>query len=129
MSIFGDIMKAVLDSTHAADVVKSVAEKVETAATSTAPSPQATLTHADIETILQKMDDEQDEDLDWRHSIVDLMKLLNLDSSLRSREHLAHELGYPGTPDGSARMNNWLHAEVMKRLAESGGKVPDSLRE
>jgi len=127
MSIFGDIMKAVLDSTHATDVVKAVAEKVETAATGMTPSSPA-LKREDIETILQRMDNEQGEDLDWENSIVDLMKLLNLDSSLRSREHLAHELGYTGALDGSARMNNWLHAEVMKRLAESGGKVPDSLR-
>jgi len=127
MSVFGDILKAVMDSTHATDVVKSVTEKLETAATGTTPSSPA-LKREDIETILQRMDNEQSEDLEWENSIVDLMKLLNLDSSLRSREHLAHELGYTGALDGSARMNNWLHAEVMKRLAESGGKVPDSLR-
>jgi len=124
MSILGNIMSAILDSTHATDVVKSVAEKVEIVATGAAPA----LKHEDIENILQRMDNEQGEDLDWGHSIVDLMKLLKLDSSLRAREHLAHELGYTGALDGSARMNNWLHAEVMKRLAESGGKVPDSLR-
>src|SRR5215831_15716315 len=128
MSVLGNIMSAILESTHATDVVKSVADKLETATTGATPSSQAKLTHADIEAILEKMDAEQDEDLDWRHSIVDLMKLLNLDSSLRSREHLARELGYLGALDGSARMNEWLHAEVMKRLAESGGKVPDSLR-
>jgi len=128
MSIFGDICKAILDSTHATDVVKAVAEKVEIAATGTTPSSQTTLTHADIEKILQKMDDAQDEDLDWRHSLVDLMKLLDLDSSIHAREKLAHELGYPGVSGGSAGMNQWLHAQVMKRLAESGGKVPDSLR-
>jgi len=124
MSILSNIMTAILDSTHAKDMVKSVAEKVETAAAGTAPE----MKREDIDAILQRMDDEQGEDLDWEHSIVDLMKLLNLDSSLRAREHLAHELGYTGALDGSARMNNWLHTQVMNRLAESGGKVPDSLR-
>jgi hypothetical protein len=56
------------------------------------------------------------------------MKLLNLDSSLNARKHLAQELGYTGTLDGSAEMSVWLHRQVMTKLAESGGKVPDSLK-
>jgi Domain of unknown function (DUF3597) len=70
----------------------------------------------------------QDEKLDWRQSIVDLMKALKLDSSLGARKQLAQELGYSGALDGSAEMNTWLHRQVMTKLAESGGKVPDSLR-
>ena len=70
----------------------------------------------------------QDEKLDWRQSIVDLMKALKLDSSLSARKQLAQELGYTGALDGSAEMNIWLHRQVMTKLAESGGKVPDSLR-
>ena len=70
----------------------------------------------------------QDEKLDWRQSIVDLMKALKLDSSLAARKQLAQELGYTGALDGSAEMNIWLHRQVMTKLAESGGKVPDSLR-
>jgi uncharacterized protein DUF3597 len=70
----------------------------------------------------------QDEKLDWRQSIVDLMKALKLDSSLGARKQLAQELGYTGSLDGSAEMNIWLHRQVMAKLAESGGKVPDSLR-
>lgn len=66
--------------------------------------------------------------LDWRHSIVDLMKLLNLDSSLAARKELAIELNYSGAKDGSAEMNIWLHKAVMKNLAENGGKVPESLK-
>jgi hypothetical protein len=66
--------------------------------------------------------------LDWRHSIVDLMKLLNLDRSLSARKELAQELHYTGDTSDSASMNIWLHKQVMHKLAENGGKVPDSLR-
>jgi hypothetical protein len=70
----------------------------------------------------------QREKYDWQKSIVDLMKLLNLDSSLNARKELAKELGYTSALDGSAEMNVWLHKQVMTKLAETGGKVPDSLR-
>jgi hypothetical protein len=86
------------------------------------------ISKADVEAILAKLADEQDEDLDWKTSIVDLMKLLKLDSSLGARKQLAQELGYTGALDGSAAMNVWLQKQVMTKLAESGGKVPDSLR-
>jgi len=68
------------------------------------------------------------ERLDWRRSIVDLMKLLNLDSSLAARKELALELSYTGDMNDSASMNIWLHQQVMTKLAENGGKVPDELR-
>jgi Domain of unknown function (DUF3597) len=96
-----------------------------TAAGATAAKP---ISKADVEAILAKLADEQDEDLDWKSSIVDLMKLLKLDSSLGARKQLAQELGYTGALDGSAAMNVWLQKQVMTKLAESGGKVPDSLR-
>lgn len=70
------------------------------------------------------------EDLDWRRSIVDLMKLVGMDSSYGARKELALELGYSQSDidsKGSAEMNMWLHKEVMKRFAENGGKVPDDL--
>jgi hypothetical protein len=66
--------------------------------------------------------------LDWRHSIVDLMKLLNLDSGLSARKELALELHYSGDTNDSASMNIWLHKQVMLQLAENGGKVPESLK-
>jgi len=66
-------------------------------------------------------------DLNWRTSIVDLLKLLGIDSSLDNRKDLATELGYKGDKDGSAEMNIWLHKEVMRQLATHGGKVPSSL--
>jgi Domain of unknown function (DUF3597) len=68
------------------------------------------------------------EKLDWRRSIVDLMKLLKLDSSHAARKELAKELHYTGDPNDSAAMNVWLHKQVMIKLAENGGKVPDSLK-
>ena len=65
--------------------------------------------------------------LDWRHSIVDLMKLLGIDSSLNARKTLAQELHYTGDTSDSAAMNVWLHRQVMQKLAENGGKVPQEL--
>jgi len=66
--------------------------------------------------------------LNWSTSIVDLMKLLDLDSSLTARKTLAQELKYSGDTNDSATMNIWLHKQVMIKLAENGGKVPDALK-
>jgi hypothetical protein len=96
-----------------------------TAAGATAAKP---ISKADVDAILAKLAAEQREDLDWKNSIVDLMKLLKLDSGLGARKQLAQELGYTGALDGSAAMNVWLQKQVMTKLAESGGKVPDSLK-
>jgi hypothetical protein len=71
---------------------------------------------------------ESKEKLEWRTSIVDLMKLLNLDSSLAARKELAQELHYTGSTSDSAAMNVWLHKQVMNKLAENGGKVPEALK-
>ncbi|WP_313192514.1 DUF3597 domain-containing protein [Shinella zoogloeoides] len=65
--------------------------------------------------------------LDWRRSIVDMMKALDLDSSLSARKELADELGYTGDKNDSATMNIWLHKALMKALADNGGKVPAEL--
>jgi hypothetical protein len=86
------------------------------------------MTRAELESYIARLEDEQDEDLNWKESIVDLMKLLKLDSSLAARKQLAQELGYTGALTGSAEMNIWLHKQVMTKLAEGGGKVPDSLK-
>ena len=82
----------------------------------------------DIEAVLTKLAGQNKEKLDWRRSIVDLMKLLKLDSSHSARKELAKELHYTGNPNDSAAMNVWLHKQVMIKLAENGGKVPDSLK-
>ena len=82
----------------------------------------------DVAPILDKAVAAKGEKLDWKHSIVDLMKALDIDSSLSARKTLAKELGYTGDTNDSASMNIWLHKQVMTKLAENGGKVPDSLK-
>ena len=78
----------------------------------------------DVEAILVKMDSEKDEDLNWRQSIVDLMKLLDLDCSLNARKQLAQELGYTGALTGSAEMNVWLHKQVMRSSPRTAARCP-----
>ena len=154
MSVFGSIVSAIFGSKHAASVTAAAGSSAPSpsagsAKGTSAPSPSTPaagtsapsagtstvsaatakpISKADVEAILAKLADEQDEDYDWKRSIVDLMKLLKLDSGLGARKQLAQELGYTGALDGSAEMNVWLHKEVMTKLAESGGKVPDSLK-
>ncbi len=77
------------------------------------------LTHQELEAALDKLAQNNPEKLDWRNSIVDLMKLTNQDSSLKAREQMAREFGYPGPYDGSAAMNIWLHQKVMEELART----------
>ena len=86
------------------------------------------MSKVDVEAVLTKLAAENKEKLDWRKSIVDLMKLLNLDSSLAARKELAKELGYTGDTNDSASMNIWLHKQVMQKLAANGGKVPADLK-
>jgi hypothetical protein len=94
-----------------------------------APSQAAPAAPIDVEAFLaEKQRAKGGADLNWRSSIVDLMKLLDLDSSLANRSELATELGYTGAKDGSAEMNTWLHREVMRKLAASGGTVPAELQ-
>jgi len=132
MSVFGSIVSAIFGSKHAAGVTPTAGtSSVPPSSTGTsAPAGTAAkpISRADVEAILKKLDDDQDEDFEWGKSITDLMKLLKLDSSLGARKQLAKELGYTGALDGSAEMNVWLHKQVMTKLAESGGKVPDSLK-
>jgi hypothetical protein len=92
-----------------------------------AGSATAVISEVDVEAILTKLAADHHEKLDWRHSIVDLMKLVGMDSSLAERKELAAELKYSGDTNDSAAMNIWLHKQVMKKLAENGGKVPASL--
>jgi hypothetical protein len=83
----------------------------------------------DVEAILNNMQQQSGQQLNWRTSIVDLLKLLGLDSSLQARKELAAELHYSGDTNDSASMNIWLHKQVMKKLAENGGKVPADLKD
>jgi hypothetical protein len=92
-----------------------------------ATAPASTISETDVEQILNDLAGKQAQKLNWKTSIVDLMKLLDIDSSLQSRKELASELNYPGDTNDSASMNIWLHKQVMKQLAANGGKVPASL--
>jgi len=81
----------------------------------------------DIAAVMEGLAAKNAEKLDWKRSIVDLMKLVGMDSSLSARKELATELHYTGDMNDSASMNVWLHKEVLKKLAENGGKVPPEL--
>jgi Domain of unknown function (DUF3597) len=122
MSIFGNIMSAIFKSSRPAGA-PAAPPSAQQGATAT-----ATMAQVDIPAVLTKLAEQNDEDLDWRRSIVDLMKLLNLDSSLTARKQLAQELRYTGDMNDSASMNIWLHKQVMQKLAENGGRVPADLR-
>ena len=122
MSIFRDIMSKIFKSATPASTATPGAPSAQSASTA-AP----TMEQVDVEAVLTKLADQNDEDLDWRRSIVDLMKLLKLDSSLAARKQLAQELHYAGNMNDTAPMNRWLHKQVMRKLAENGGKVPAEL--
>lgn len=92
---------------------------------STAASPAAAV--VDVAAVLNGLAANNPEKLDWKRSIVDLMKLVGMDSSLTARKELAKELSYTGDQSDSAQMNIWLHKQVLKKLAENGGKVPQNL--
>ncbi len=128
MSIFGSIMSAILGS--AKSVASSVASTVTSSAAQASPGAPAAapMSQVDVAAVLTDLATKNREKLDWRKSIVDLMKLLNLDSSLTARKQLAQELNYTGDMNDSATMNIWLHKQVMQKLAENGGKVPAELK-
>lgn len=131
MSIFGNIMSAIFGhSTVQAQPKPSTGDTAAAPSASSAPTSASTApqSQVDVEAVLNKLASQNKEKLDWRKSIVDLMKLLNLDSSLSARQELAKELHYSGDTNNSAAMNIWLHKQVMIKLAENGGKVPDDLR-
>jgi hypothetical protein len=126
MSIFGTIMSAIFGHANAAPAAPGAAPG-STAGAATPPA-SAPMSNVDVEAVLTKLAAANREKLDWRKSIVDLMKLLNLDSSFGARKELAKELGYTGDTGDSASMNIWLHKQVMQKLAANGGKVPADLK-
>jgi len=136
MSIFGTIMSKVLGKTPASPVTSTAAPSAQTSGTTIAtPSVQASTSpptpsgpSVDVAAVLDDLNNKATEELDWKHSIVDLMKLLSLDSSLAARKELAKELHYDGDMYNSASMNIWLHKQIMVNLAANGGKLPDELK-
>jgi len=132
MSVLGKIVSAILGRAGAAPGPSTSAARAAPTASATpkassAPA-RASAAPVDVAAILTKLAASNKERLDWKKSIVDLMKLLKLDSSLAARKELADELHYTGDKKDSATMNIWLHKQVMLKLAENGGKVPDELR-
>lgn len=121
MSIFGSIMSKILGSSPAN---ASTPDAAATAAAGGAGS----VANVDIEAVLTAMAAKNPQQLNWQSSIVDLMKLVDLDSSIGARKTLATELQFTGDENDSASMNVWLHKAVMQKLADNGGKVPDSLK-
>jgi Domain of unknown function (DUF3597) len=137
MSIFGNIMSKIFGGgAQAASAGASAPSTAQAGGGSTATTSKASSQTpgsssgqtVDVEAVLQEMASKSGQKLDYRRSIVDLMKLLDLDSSLTARKELAKELNYTGDTNDSATMNVWLHKQVMRKLAENGGKVPEDLR-
>ena len=132
MSVFGDIMNAIFGSKAKAATPASPTATVSPPSASTTPSVSPSTAgggaQVDVAAILDAAAKAKKQKLNWRKSIVDLMKVLDLDSSLAARQQLAKELKYTGDMHKSAPMNIWLHKQVMIKLAENGGKVPDELK-
>jgi len=144
MSIFGSIVSAIFghksasaattsasagpSATISAQATSGAAPSAAAPATPAGATAPKQMSQAEVIAMIEKAVGSQGEDLNWKQSIVDLMKALKLDSSLTAREQLAQELGYTGALDGSAEMNIWLHKQVMAKLAEGGGTVPASLK-
>jgi hypothetical protein len=130
MSIFGTIMSAIFGKSAQAETPSAGTPAGSAPSTApSAPGGDKPLAAVDVEAILTDLAKKNKEKLDWRKSIVDLMKLLDLDSSLTARKALATELKYSGDMNDSAKMNIWLHKQVMIKLAENGGKVPADLKD
>ena len=113
--------------TPAAAVPSPTAPSGSDPSTVAAPAAPAPIAEVDVAAILDEMAAKNSEDLDWRKSIVDLMKLVGMDSSFKARQELAKDLNYTGDMHDSASMNIWLHKEVMTRFAANGGKLPAHL--
>ena len=127
MSIFGKIMDAIFgtkaDAAPAGGTATGSAAPAAPGGSSAAPA--ATV---DVAPILDAAVKAKGEKLEWRTSIVDLMKALNIDSSFTARKELAKELGYTGDSNDSASMNIWLHKQVMTKFAANGGKLPPEIK-
>ncbi len=126
MSIFGDIISKIFPSSHPAATQPQIVA-AGSAATPAAAPKAADAPPVDVEQILTAKAAQSSQPLNWQTSIVDLMKLLGMDSSMTARKTLAGELHFTGDTNDSATMNVWLIKQVMAQLAANGGKVPASL--
>jgi hypothetical protein len=129
MSIFGKIMGAIFGSKAAATPASGgAAPSTGSSAPAAGSAPAAPAQSVDVAAILDKAVAAKKEKLEWRTSIVDLMKALDVDSSFAARRELATELGYTGDSNDSASMNIWLHKQMMAKLAANGGKLPSDIK-
>jgi 3-oxoacyl-ACP reductase-like protein len=134
MGLFNNLMSKIFGHASAAPAVASTTA-ASSGAPATAPGAASAATAAataappqvDVAAVLNGLAAKNPEKLDWKHSIVDLMKLVGMDSSLSARKELATDLHYTGDMNDSATMNMWLHKEVLRKLSENGGKVPQEL--
>ncbi|MDO9429460.1 MAG: DUF3597 domain-containing protein [Methylobacterium sp.] len=136
MSLLGSIVSKILHpfgggdaQAKPADAPATTGGSDTTASTGAATGGSVAAGSVDVEEVLNGMAAKNGQSLNWRTSIVDLMKLLDLDSSLTARKQLADELHYTGDKEDSASMNVWLHKQVIKKLEENGGKVPADLKD
>jgi hypothetical protein len=133
MSIFGKIRDAIFGKAKAAQAQPQAQPQQANPAAMPQMKPAAAApaqaVDVDVDAILAGLASKKGEKLNYQSSIVDLMKLLDLDPSLANRKELATELGYSGAKDGSAEMNIWLHKRVMEELEKNGGKVSASLKD
>ncbi len=130
MGILSDLFHKVFPASHPANQVDPAAPQPSAAPGSAAPmASEASHPPVDIDAVLSEMQSKNPQHLNWKTSIVDLMKLVGLDSSLASRKQLAQELHYTGDTNDSASMNVWLHRQVMNKVAANGGKVPADLKD
>ena len=129
MSVFGNLMAKILGRSPQAAAPAAPIAPAPSAATrpAAAPAPAAVMTEVDVEAVLEGLAAKYSHKVNWRESIVDLMALVGMDNSLAERRELAHELGYTGDTKDTATMNIWLHKQVLRKLAENGGKVPANL--
>jgi hypothetical protein len=131
MSIFGKIRDAIFGKAKAAQPQPQAQQPQNPAMPQIKPAAAAPAqpVDVDVDAVLADLASRNGEKLNYQSSIVDLMKLLDLDPSLANRKELATELGYTGARDGSAEMNIWLHKQVMTELEKNGGKVSAALRD
>lgn len=121
-SILGGIFKKKKEEPAPAAAPTAAPQAAPAAPAAVAPAPEV-----DVAGILDFMNDQKAQKLNWRTSIVDLMKLVGLESSLAERKELADELGYTGDKSDSASMNIWLHAQVIQKIRDNGGRLPTDL--
>lgn len=126
-SILGGIFKKKKDEPAAPAAPAPTAAPAAPQAAPVAPAAAAPAPEVDVAGILDFMNDQRAQKLNWRTSIVDLMKLVGLESSLAERKELADELGYTGDKSDSASMNIWLHAQVIQKIRDNGGRLPTDL--